>query len=252
MPGPGQQQCEMDEFFISSLQGTQRLNPGLKLPYNRQATVTLADGTVTELRRCESRVQLYFKCIACKQGCQHYKKCQPIAVSAAADLLCPFCASDTLLWRWAGKALVVAAESVFMQLLLGMGVSSLWCHQVAHPCWTGRFDFYNLQQDVLVQIDDSTHYQQYCLGTVALRDLRCSSKAFQAAVALVRVHVIDLQRPDIVFAAIDTAAAQRAVVFTAGFNIMGFQHVLNLHQQLSTTCRIHIDAYGNTVFEHAV
>ena len=239
-----EQQC----IHLKALQGTQAVNPGLQLPHNRQPCIKLSDGTRIDLKPCTTRRQLLLKSWGCTDGFQHYKRCQPKSVQTQADLLCPFCTGSTAAWREAGRAQLIPAEQQFMQLLHSMGVSQRYCHQVYHSCWSGRFDFYNWKQDVLVQVDDSTHWCKSCRGRVLMRDLRCNMSTFCARAALVRVHVNDLQRPDAVFAAIATAAACCAVVFTPGFKAVGFQQVQKLRWRLWRYSRQYTDEYGNMVF----
>lgn len=237
------QQC----LQLQALQGTQALNPGLQLPYNRQPSIKLPNDVRVDLHPCETRQQLMFRCWGCCDGYQHYKRCQPKSVKTQADLMCPFCVGSTAAWCESGRAQLIPAEKDFMQLLISMGVSQLYCHQVYNSCWSGRFDFYNWQQDVLVQVDDCTHWHKGCRAGVVLRDLRCNISALSANAALVRVHVTDLQRPDVVFAAIAKAAKCKAVLFTAGFRVKGYQHVQKLRWHMWRYARQYTDAYGNTV-----
>ena len=251
MPCVSKEQTQ-HSLLMEALRGTKQLNPGLKMPHRRPATAMLPNGEEIKLTTREARIQLYFKCRGCTEGLQHYKRCQPASILIDADLLCPFCVGNTVEWCEAGRAKLIDAEHTFMQLLLSMAVSRLWCHQVYHSCWHGRFDFYEWQQNVLVQIDDKSHWQQCCSDAVVVRDLCCNIAVYCATEALVRVHVFDLDRPDIVFAAVSAAAAHRAVVFTTGFNTIGFWHILNLLVCLGSQCIAHCDMYGNTIIRHCV
>jgi hypothetical protein len=81
-------------------------------------------------------------------GCwqQHYKRCTPHALDAAADLLCPFCVYGSCEWTAADKSSIVGNELAFMSLLSLLsqwGLSSSWCHQLGHEWWSACIDFYN-------------------------------------------------------------------------------------------------------------
>lgn len=243
----------LTQFMVQGLRGTQQLNPGLKMPYNRLMTFTNAAGQTAGFTASEERERFLFKMRGCGRQ-QHYKQCTPHALHAETDLLCPFCMYGTDEWEAADKGSIVANELNFMWLLTMWGVSSSWCHQVRHDWWPACIDFYNWQQGVYVQVDGHSHWYGMCgvsLAQVLDRDLRCNVSAFWAGAGLVRAHQLDLQQPDTLLAAIETAAAEHAVVFTAGYNIIGWQHVILLQELLHCCCNVRADAYGNTVFATA-
>jgi hypothetical protein len=243
----------LPQCMVQSLKGTQQLNPGLKMPYNRPVTYINAAGQSVELVASEERAWLLFKHTGCGEQ-QHHKHCTPHALGDAADLLCPFCMYGSCEWEAAGKGSIVGNELSFMSLLMHWGTSSSWCHQVRHDWWPACIDFYNWQQGVYVQVDGASHWygmRNASQAEVVARDLGCNSSAFWAGAAMVRAHEYDLQQPDALLAAIETAAADNAVVFTAGYRAIGWQHVILLQQQLQYCCSVYTDAYGNTVFARA-
>jgi hypothetical protein len=245
--------ASLPQYLVQGLQGTQQLNPGLKMPYNRPVTYTDAEGSTVHLTASEERTRFFFKYTGCGSQ-QHYKHCTPHALQATADLLCPFCMCGSYEWAAAHKSSIVGNELAFMSLLLLRGGSSSWCHQVRHDWWSACIDFYNWQQGVYVQVDGHCHWHgmhSVSHAEVLARDLRCNSSAFWAGAAMVRAHEDDLQQPDIVLAAIETAIAENAVVFTAGYQSIGWDHVILLQQQLQYCCCCHTDAWGNIVFTPA-
>jgi hypothetical protein len=146
---------------------------------------------------------------------------------------------------------IVDNELGFMSLLRQWGVSSSWCHQVRHDWWPACIDFYNWQRGVYVQVDGACHWHGMRTASraqVMSNDLRCNIRAFAARAALVRAHEFDLQEADALLAAIETAIADKAVVFTPGYRRIGWQHVILLQQHLQYCCRVYTDAFGNTVF----
>lgn len=157
-------------------------------------------------------------------------------------------------WLAAGKGSIVANELLFMQLLIVLGSSGHWCHQ-ARPWWWGAcIDFYNWQLKVYIQVDGHSHwYGAYNVShaEVMARDLHCNVSAFLAGTGLVRVHESDVHQPDVVMAAIATAATECAVVFTTGYKHIGWNHVILLQHVLHPCCIMRTDAFGNTVIAMA-
>lgn len=240
-------------FRVEALRGTQALNIGLKMPYKRPVTYIDTNGNTKQFTASEERHRFLFKLRGCGQE-QHYKHCTPHALHCEADLWCPFCMYNLYLWAAAGKGSIAANELLFMQQLLLQGVSTEWCHQVRHWWWGACVDFFNWQLRVYVQVDGHGHWygmHSVSHAEVVARDLCCNWNAFWAGVSLVRVHERDLQRPDAVMAAIAIASTECAVVFTAGYKQIGWDHVILLQQLLHPSCTTRTDAYGNTVIAKA-
>jgi hypothetical protein len=235
--------------MVAALRGTQAVNIGLKMPYNRPITFIDSDGNTTRFTASEEQTRFLFKMIGCGEE-QHYKHCTPHALQCETDLWCPFCKYNCDGWVAAGKGSIVVNELLFMQLLLLLGVSSQWCHQVRHWWWGACIDFFDWQLGVYVQVDGHSHWygvHSVSHAEVMARDLRCNMRALWAGVGLARVHESDLQQPDVVMAAIAIAATECAVVFTAGYKQIGWGHVILLQQVLYPYCSARTDAYGNTV-----
>lgn len=243
----------LPQYIVQGLKGTQQLNPGLKMPHNRPVTYRDAAGQAVQLVASEEKARFLFKHTGCGRQ-QHYKHCTPHAIQGEADLFCPFCMYGSCEWAAAGKSNIVANELDFMSLLQLWGSSSSWCCRVRHEWWPACIDFFNWKQGVYVQVDGHCHW--YGMHTVShaevlARDLGCNSSAFWAGAAIVRLHENDLQQPDIVLAAIETAAVENAVVFTAGYNKIGWDRVILLQQHLQYCCCMRADAWGNIVFTQA-
>ena len=241
---------DIPQFMVEALRGTQTVNIGLKMPYNRTITFVDADGNTKPFTTTEEQQRFLFKLTGCGEQ-QHYKHCTPHALQSESDLWCPFCMYDCDVWTAAGKGSIVTNELSFMQLLVLMRLSTEWCHQVRHWWWGACIDFYNWQLKVYVQVDGHSHWygvHNLSREEVWARDLRCNQSAFWAGAGLVRAHEINVQQPDVLMAAIAIAAAERVVVFTAGYKQIRWQHVILLHQVLHPYCNVRTDAYGNTVF----
>lgn len=248
---------EWEEWAWEALCGTQDVNQGLRMPYNRQVTVMLPSGIPKDLGRREPKLQLYFKLQCTVVAKQHYRFCTPRTLKRASDLLCPFCCYDVLVWKAAGKRLVAENELPFIRMLANNGVCMNWCHQVRLEFWTGIVDFYSRQLGVCVQIDGHTHWKGMHIHhhtQASKRDFDCNKAAFDKHVAMVRVHEADLSDKDCVFAAINAAAACKAVVLTASYRSIGWQQqgswvpyaCLLLHHFGNSSCW-YSDPYHNTV-----
>lgn len=251
---------EWEEWALEALRGTQPVNPRLRMPYNRGITLVLSGGVSYGLGMKEPKLQLYFKLQCTAAGRQHYKLCTPRALRRASDLYCPFCSYDVLMWRVAGKKLIVPNELPFIRMVVDNGVCVNWCHQVRLRFWRGLVDFYNRQLGVCVQIDGHTHWQGMHIHhhtKASQRDFDCNKAAFDAHVALVRVHEADLTHRDCVFAAINVAAACKAVVLTASYHNIGWQqqgirvsYGCLLQQHFGSKSCCYIDPYCNTVIRN--
>lgn len=209
---------------------------------------TKADGTVAELCKSEEERRFLFKATGCTGGQQHFKCCTPHTLSDARPLLCAFCCYMTAAWHEQGRDLLPWDEVMFIALLREQRVTELWCHQVSRTGWRERFDFFNWKLDVLVQVDGAYHFSGGDNTAVFKRDCDCNEVAFKARWALVRVHVADLSQPQIVMAAIATAAHRRAVVFTASYSGLGLSHVPDLCDRVKHVCAPTCCAYGNVAF----
>lgn len=244
--------------MLEGVSGTQDVNYGLKMPYNRSITVVLADGIAYKVARAEGKLQLLFKLKCTYADRRHYKYCTPRALMKPNDLWCPFCNYDEVAWVAAEKKPITPNELPFMCMLASSGVCGKWCHQARLPFWSGCVDFYNWELRACVQIDGPTHWDGMRVGhhTVASkRDFKCNKAAFDSRVALVRVHEGDIPHRDCVFAAISAAVANHAVVLTAGFRSIGWHHANNwlsyasmLQHRLGSNCCSYSDTYGNTIF----
>lgn len=248
---------QWEEWALEALRGTQDVNQGLRMSHNRSISVVLPGGISKELGRREPKLQLYFKLQCREAGKQHYKFCTPRALKKASDLWCPFCSFDMVLWTAARKKLIIANELPFIRMLVNNGVCVNWCHQVRLGFWEGLADFYNRQLGVCVQIDGPTHWEGmhiYHHTKASLRDFQCNKAAFDTRVAVVRVHEADLTHRDCVFAAINAAAANRAVVLTSTYHTIGWQqqghwvaYACFLQQHFGSSSRSYTDPYHNTV-----
>jgi hypothetical protein len=219
----------------------------VKKPYNIPAVWVGSDNEDHPLRKSESKQQFLWENVGCCHGTQHFKWCTPAALTDISKLLCHICGRLTGAWQAAGRADVPPAEHAFMQLLVGKGESEQWCWQVVHPCWKGAIDFYSLQRRVYAQIDDNYHFINNCVNDAAFKDLRFNYAAYWAGIPVVRVHVDDLRRPDLVMAAIKTASECGGVVFTSSFRLRGFAHVQRLCVALGRTHIAAVDVHGNVL-----
>lgn len=227
------------------------MNPGLKMPHNRPVMYTDAHGRNRPLSKSEDQKQFFFKLTGCEAGAQHYKLCTPHALKGPEQLLCHFCCYNTAAWAAAGRARLVPAELQFMQLLIQEGCSDEWCHQVQHPCWHGRFDFYNWKTKVHVQLDDGCHWGAGMSSDVLLRDLACNTAAYNAALHLVRLHSNDLQRHNVVAAALKTAQERCCVLFTGSYLQSGWQHVWHFSNCVNGVTDVTLDNHGSCQFSPA-
>lgn len=222
----------------------------MRMRYRQLVKFTNAEGRVVELWKSEEKRQFLFKTMGCTGGLQHFKCCTPHALHDDKLLLCVFCCYNTAEWVEAGRGVLPVDEAWFAALLKQQGVSVFWCHQVTCRGWHGRFDYYNWKLKVLVQSDGPHHFVGSKISAVSQQDCECNVMAFQHGWALVRVHVVDLSQPQVVMAAIATAAQYRAVVFTASYWGLGFWHVQNLKHALQHAHAPACCPYGNLIFKH--
>lgn len=248
---------EWEGWALEALRGTQDVNQGLQMPHNRSISIVLPGGITKEVGRREPKLQLYFKLQCTAAGRQHYKFCTPRSLKKASDLLCPFCSYDVVVWTAARKRLIVANELPFICMLVDNDVCVKWCHQVKLGFWSGLVDFYSRQLGMSVQIDGCTHWKGMHIHyhtQASDRDFDCNKAAFDKHVAMVRVHEADISHRDCVFAAINAAAACKAVVLTASYRSIGWQqqrswvpYACLLLQHFGSSSRCYIDPYHNTV-----
>lgn len=240
---------KLPELLGEALSGTQALNTGLALYKSATATITKDDGEVIALRRSEQQHRLFFKLKGCCSQQQHYRYCTPQVVRSISDLWCPFCMYDSDMWAAAGKTLITSNELEFMHLLHTCHHSDRWCHQVRLKFWKGCIDFYNWVDRVCVQIDGSCHWSGMMSSDkeqVRSRDLSCNLNAWEEGVGLVRVHQHDLQQPQVVLAAIENAAMECCIVFTANYGLNGSLQLQDMCEAVQAYCQLRYDAFGNT------
>lgn len=201
-----------------------KLNPTIQLRPGNKAVKQLSDGSLLQISNSTIGVKLYWGLQHCKAGLQHFRFCTPHALSKPLSLNCFFCNYDEAECVAAGRQKPAVSELWLMHELMGAGLSTDWCWQVALPWWPAAADFLHLSQKAVMQVDGAGHFKDLfdttCRTTLET-DMRFCVAAVAAGTSVIRIHELQQRmwlRPTFLPNATTYATSCLCIVLTPSYN----------------------------------